>query len=237
MSPGRLRVSNLTAGYDRDIVSGVTFEGKAGEILVLMGRSGSGKSTLLKAIAGQIPFAGSISFTDAGIETVSFLYQSPYAFPWLTAVNNVREATGVSAQSARTLLDGIKLETAHAKYPFEMSGGMLRRLGLMMALNGPQNIILLDEPFTGLDDWTKELAFEAVESAARTHKKLVILTTHSVEEALIIGDVILSLSGEPSDIAFQYRTQIERPRYGPQIDGAELGSAISAVRKNLAAVT
>jgi ABC-type nitrate/sulfonate/bicarbonate transport system ATPase subunit len=157
---------NAAFGYQSPIFSGLSFDVSPGEVVVLMGSSGCGKSTLLKALAGQFQLtSGTIDYTIDPLRDIGFLYQQPYAFPWMSAQENLTAVAGVEEAEALHNLDAFQLRDASALYPYQLSGGMLRRLGLLMALCGTHPLALLDEPFSGLDDWNKGIAFQAVEAA------------------------------------------------------------------------
>jgi sulfonate transport system ATP-binding protein len=219
-----LSVKNAAFGYQSPIFSGLSFDVSPGEVVVLMGSSGCGKSTLLKALAAQFQLtSGTIEYTIDPLRDIGFLYQQPYAFPWMSALENLMTVAGIGGTEARRSLKSFQLDDASSLYPYQLSGGMLRRLGLLMALCGPQPLALLDEPFSGLDDWNKGLAFQAVESAAKESGKGILLTTHSFEEAAVIGDRILAFGGQPAKFLMNEVVKQSRPRFD------EFGNSVDAL--------
>lgn len=219
-----LSAKDAAFGYQSPIFSGLSFDVSPGEVVVLMGSSGCGKSTLLKALAGQFRLtSGIIDYTIDPLRDIGFLYQQPYAFPWMSALHNLTTVAGIDGDEAFRNLKTFRLGDAAALYPYQLSGGMLRRLGLLMALCGTQPLALLDEPFSGLDDWNKGLAFHAVEAAAKERGKGIVMTTHSFEEAAIIGDRILAFGGRPAQFLMDEAVAQARPRFD------EFGNSVNAL--------
>lgn len=159
-----------------------------GERLAVMGPSGCGKTTLLRIALGLLrPTRGTVRCTFASIGTV---FQEPRLLPWRTALENVNLVLGDrrdSLEQARRYLAAVELEEAGAKYPRELSGGMQQRVALARALAVEADLLVLDEPFKGLDPDLKEriLALTAKKNAA------VLLVTHEESEAAALGCRIL----------------------------------------------
>ncbi|MBO4979820.1 MAG: ABC transporter ATP-binding protein [Clostridia bacterium] len=157
----------------------------------LMGASGIGKTTFLRVLAGLIrPDSGEIEST---FTRVSVKFQEPRLFDWLTVKQNVAAVlSGEEADSiAEKWLSAVGLEKHLHKYPHELSGGMAQRVALARALAYGGDLLLLDEPFSAVDEATKAPLLELIRAYAQSHA--VILVTHSKEEAELLGAKIVQL--------------------------------------------
>ena len=161
-------------------------------VLCLFGPSGCGKTTLLRVLCGlEKPEAGSLSEKPK----VAAMFQEDRLLPWLSIEKNLTAAAGISLQEAESWLRKMGLEQEKKALPESLSGGMQRRVAMARALAAESDLLLLDEPFTGLDGATKELLYPLIREAAE--KKPVILVTHHREEAEALGAEILELTGPP----------------------------------------
>ena len=200
---------------------------RSNEIVGLLGRSGSGKSTLLRSIAGLItPTAGRIGVSDLpGDETahgVAMVFQTFALFPWLTVQKNVElglEAKGVPADERRkrslAAIDLIGLDGFENAYPKELSGGMRQRVGLARALVVQPSILLMDEPFSALDELTAEtLRTDLLDlwSEGRMPIRSILLVTHNIEEAVLMCDRILVFSSNPGRVIAEIKVDLPQPR-------------------------
>jgi sulfonate transport system ATP-binding protein len=213
-----VRVDNATFGYwvgDRfhAAVSGVSFEIAPRETLVLIGPTGCGKTTLLKAVAGFIaPAAGSITIggkrtLEPGPDRVLVFQEFDQLFPWRTVLDNVAYPLRVNGRSrraarerAREFLSVTKLLPAVDRYPHQLSGGMKQRVAIARALALEPTLLLMDEPFGSLDAITRQrLQAELRRVVEQTHLTLLFVT-HSIEEALLLGEHVVVLRGSPSTV-------------------------------------
>lgn len=195
---------------EQRVFEGIDLTFKSGTITALMGPSGSGKSSLLKLIAGMIaPSAGRIEADFPVTEQVAMLFQTPYCFPWMTVQQNLAAVTpGADGDlRSRSVLESIGLEDVSHRHPWTLSGGMLRRLCLAMTLQTGRDVILLDEPFAGLDDWTRDQMIGLLGrwAEANRHRALVVLSTHSFYEAARLAHRVIFVDREaglviPADI-------------------------------------
>ena len=186
-----IRLENITLSYGgQTVLQDCTLRVQAGERVALMGPSGCGKTSLLNAVAGVLPLPG---VTVAG--AVSYVFQESALFPWLTAAENVNVVLGDSADTlpqAKDWLAQAGLEDCADKYPHQLSGGQKRRVAILRALAYGGDVLLLDEPFQGLDETAQQRMAELIDQAwtGRT----LLLATHDVREAELLGCRVLTYS-------------------------------------------
>jgi NitT/TauT family transport system ATP-binding protein len=213
-----LQVEHVRLGYwtprGFDVaVADVSFEVHVGERIIVIGPSGCGKSTLLKAVAGFVePVAGAIrvagrtSLTPGPDRAVVF-QEFDQLFPWRTVLGNVAYPLRVNgrsrreaAKAAREYLELTRLGHAGDRYPHQLSGGMKQRVAIARALALEPSLLLMDEPFGSLDAITRQrLQTELMRIVEQTRVTLLFVT-HSIEEALVLGDRIVVLSEGPSRV-------------------------------------
>jgi ABC-type nitrate/sulfonate/bicarbonate transport system ATPase subunit len=201
----------LTKRYDETVVfEDLDFGIGAGEIFCLLGPSGCGKTTLLHLIAGlEDPTDGGVYFEGDRIEGPDYrrgvVFQDPHLYPWRTVRENIEfgpDVRGEEADDERVdeLIDMIGLEEFEDAKPSELSGGMAQRVSLARTLaNGP-DLLLLDEPFSALDELTKmELQDELLELVDAL-ELTVVFVTHDIDEAVYLGDRVAVMDGEEGGI-------------------------------------
>jgi NitT/TauT family transport system ATP-binding protein len=209
------------------VLSDVSMKMKSGEIVALLGRSGSGKSTLLRIIAGLTrPTEGTVKIggepVDGPAKDVAMVFQSFALFPWLDVLDNVEigpRSNGVPLDETRKralkAIDTIGLDGFESAYPKELSGGMRQRVGFARALVMQPKILLMDEPFSALDVLTAEtLRTDLLDlwQEGRMPIKGILMVTHNIEEAVLMGDRILVLSSNPGRIASEIPVTLPHPR-------------------------
>ena len=209
------------------VLSDVTLNLKAGEIVALLGRSGSGKSTLLRIISGLTrPTEGSVTISGEPVngpaKDVAMVFQSFALFPWLDVLDNVEiglRADGVPLEETRKralqAIDTIGLDGFESAYPKELSGGMRQRVGFARALVMQPKILLMDEPFSALDVLTAEtLRTDLLDlwSEGRMPIRSILLVTHNIEEAVLMCDRILVFASNPGRILTEIRVTLPQPR-------------------------
>ncbi len=195
-----------------------------GEFLCLLGPSGCGKSTLLRIVAGLTPASGGEvridgrPVVDPGPDR-AVVFQDYALFPWMTVGRNVEfglEARGVAPgrrrQVSGELLQAVGLAPFAEKFPHHLSGGMKQRVSIARALAVDPVLLLMDEPFGALDAQTRYVMQRELLRIWRTYKKTVLFVTHSIEEALYLGDRVLVMSARPGRIKAEIRVPSERPR-------------------------
>lgn len=175
------------------VLHGVNWQLPTSGIVCLRGASGCGKTTLLRLLAGlEQPSSGRVVGLDEGRTAVCF--QEDRLLPWCTALENVTLACE-DADRARELLCRFGLEDCLHSRPAQMSGGQQRRVALARALSVSADLLLLDEPFTGMDAATWGLVVPTIAAFAETRP--VVLVTHVIEEAQALGARVLELGGAP----------------------------------------
>ena len=186
-----LALKDITVKFDKQtVLEKVSFCFADGKIHAITGASGIGKTTLINTVAGLItPSKGKI-ISDH--KKVGYIFQEPRLFPWLSAIENV-ECVCADKQRAKDILEALLPDSAH-KYPDELSGGMKQRVSIARALAYDPDLILLDEPFKGLDEDTKQSVIKTVSSFLVG--KTAILITHDKDE-LDMCDHVYKLEGTP----------------------------------------
>ncbi len=230
------RIRGRRQAEDRilNVLGGVSFDVRQGEVVSLIGESGCGKTTLLKIIQGLIRLDGGTILVD-GVQVTSpgrdrgFVFQHASLLPWRNALHNVEfglELQGIPAPErvarARQLLALVGLEQAADHYPHQLSGGMQQRVGLARALAIDPAILLMDEPFSALDAQTREvLQAELLRIHGQTGKTTVFVT-HDLDEAIYLSDRVVVLAAKPGrvkqviDIPFTYpRPELPELRGNP----------------------
>ena len=196
----------------------------AGSFTVIIGPNGCGKSTLLRLVAGLLqPTAGSVAVSGhqprQGDGRVGLAFQQPRLLPWRTTLDNVAlplEIAGVPPaqrrERAAAALERVGLEGAADLRPTELSGGMAQRAALARALIGDPGVLLLDEPFSALDALTRETFDAELQRLWLERRRTVILVTHSVSEAIGLGDRVVVMSPRPGRVARAVDVDLPRPR-------------------------
>jgi len=195
---------------------------KIGEIVAVIGGSGCGKSTLLRAIAGLDPAtSGAITLDGETIkaphEKIGIIFQEPRLLPWLSVADNVAFglSDGTRAQrreGAAAALARVGLLDKASAWPRELSGGQAQRVAIARALVPRPEVLLLDEPFSALDAFTRaDLQDHLLDLWADTRPTLV-LVTHDVDEAVVLADRILVMKPRPGRLFEEVRVDLARPR-------------------------
>ena len=192
-----IRISNLVKTFaEKPIIENLDLTLPERGIVAISGPSGCGKTTLLNLLAGLLtPDAGNI--TGENRDLVSMVFQEDRLLPWLSALENIALVAS-SHESAARWLKRMQLAPYASYYPEALSGGMRRRVALARALAFKSSILLLDEPFQGMDAELKLLVYELIREAGRT--RLVVLVTHDTADILELADSILLAGGPPLNL-------------------------------------
>jgi len=194
-----------------------------GEMVCFLGPSGCGKSTLLRIIAGfEAPSDGHVSINDKPVTGPSadhiFVFQHSGLFPWMTVAENV--SLGLRhlknhrsrLEQVKEFIEMVELEGFEQHYPRQLSGGMQRRAELARALAVNPDIMIMDEPFSGLDFLTHMKMREEVVNMHAFIRKTILLVTHNIDDALIMGDRIVILGNCPTRVIMDRTLDFPRPR-------------------------
>jgi NitT/TauT family transport system ATP-binding protein len=243
-------VSFPVAGTQRlEALGGIDLVIEPGEVVALIGPNGSGKSTLLRVVAGLLaPDRGSVAIDGAPVvgpsPRIGLVFQEPRLLPWRTTAENVAyplELAGVPEEERNSrveaLLEMVGLEGAAAVIPSRLSGGMRQRAALARTLARDPAVLLLDEPFSALDELTRErLNLELLDIAARTGST-VLIVTHSVQEAIFLADRVVVISERPGRVVADLPVDLPRPRSLGDLDAAVVTATARTIREHLGADT
>ena len=218
-------VSFRYPGAETDTLKNINLEIKPGEFLCVVGKSGCGKSTLLNLIAGlEKPTEGKIFLNGKEVKAPSsertVMFQEHALFPWLNVIQNIKfgmEINGVPKKEqdcrAEKYLKMMQLEDYKNYAIHQLSGGMRQRVALARAFTMDSEILLMDEPFSALDKQTSNhLRQELQDIWMKTHQTIFFIT-HSVEEAVYLGDRVVVMSGEDGGIKNIVPIELDRPRH------------------------
>jgi NitT/TauT family transport system ATP-binding protein len=229
--PDIVETRGISKVYDGDIraLEGIDLGFPEGRMTTLLGPSGCGKTTLLKIIAGLLePSAGEVRVSGAPVigpgPERALVFQDFALMPWADVLRNVGfglELRGVAKAereaTARRYIDKVGLAGFEARYPHELSGGMKQRVGLARALAVNAEVLLMDEPFSAVDEQTRRQFQEDLLHLLSAEKKTVIFVTHSIEEAVYVSDRIVLLSPGPGRVSRIFHPTIDRGRGPDQI--------------------
>ncbi|MCL2584932.1 MAG: ABC transporter ATP-binding protein [Streptosporangiales bacterium] len=220
-----IRVEKVTKKYGpRTVLSGVSFDVGPHEIVSVVGPSGCGKTTLLRCVAGLTePSGGTVSIGGQTVtkppEGVGVVFQHFGLFPWKTVSGNVAygltvRGTPRAAVTARVrdLIAMVGLEGFERSYPHQLSGGMQQRAGLARALAIEPRVLVMDEPFASLDAQTRDLLQLEMLRILDQRPAATLFVTHSIDEAVLMGDRIVVLTGHPGSVHDVVDVGIPRPR-------------------------
>ncbi len=208
-----------------EVLKDISIEFPAGELTVIVGPSGCGKSTLVNIMAGfETPDTGSVSVDGKPIQGPAkdrmVVFQETALIPWQTTLENVTfgpkmrgEKKGASLKKeAEDLLIKVGLGEFMNKYPIQLSGGMQRRAELARALINEPNVMIMDEPFRGLDAMSRSLMQEFFLQLFDENRKTNIFVTSEIDEAIFLADNLVILSNKPTRVQKVIKIDLPRPR-------------------------
>jgi NitT/TauT family transport system ATP-binding protein len=208
-------------------VDDVSLEIASGEFLVIVGPSGCGKTSLLNAVNGFVPIAeGSIQVDgrpvrEPGLDR-AMVFQEYALFPWLNVAKNIsfglehadrKHSSAHIAERVQAMVDLVGLHGFERHYPHELSGGMRQRVGLARALAVEPNVLLMDEPFAAIDAMTREVMQTELLKILSKSSPTVVFITHSIDEALMLGDRVVAMSRRPGRIKEVIDVPFAKPRW------------------------
>lgn len=247
-----IQVKSISKSY-RDPVSdaeirtldNVSITAADDDFLVLLGPSGCGKSTLLNIIAGLVPHdtgAGEVlvhgrPVTGPNPALMAYMFQDSVLYPWRTVIKNIEfglEAQPIDRRERRAramrYLELVGLRDFADYYPRQLSGGMSQRVSLCRALALEASIILMDEPFGALDEQSRIILGDELIEIWRKVRRTVVFVTHSLTEAVYLGDRIAVFTARPGRIKFEIKNDLPRPR---TIGAPEFNMMVETLWQNL----
>lgn len=222
-----LGYTNPHDGQFNYVLKNLNIDLRASEVTALLGPSGVGKSSLLRVLAGlQKPQNGTILFHGKPLKSpnpeLGFVFQEHCLLPWLNLEENVafglnfHNQKKIDKQTIKHKVDQAIAEVglSHAKkrYPSELSGGMAQRASLARCLARSAEILLLDEPFSALDEITRAEMQKLLLAINQRRKTAAILVTHDIDEALLVSDRILLIGGQPGSLLKDWSISFSHPR-------------------------
>ncbi|MDP2157636.1 MAG: ABC transporter ATP-binding protein [Nitrospirota bacterium] len=226
---GEVNVKDLSKVYEKDgqcltVLQDCNLHIEKGRLTVLMGPSGCGKTVLINLIAGyEEPTSGTIRINDAPVTGPGsdrlVVFQETALFPWMNVYSNVTFGCAVKGvpnreikERAEVILKKVGLYEFRDKYPSQLSGGMQRRAELARAMINDPKIMILDEPFRGLDAMTRQLMQEfyvgLFEEVGRTN----LFITHEIDEAIFLADKLVIMTYQPGKVKVEIEVDLPRPR-------------------------
>lgn len=234
------------SGHDEVVaLQEVSFSVGEGEFVTVVGRSGCGKTTLLKLTAGLLrPSAGAVQVAGAPVRgpltNVGIVFQAPVLLAWRRAIDNVLlqvEARKLRVENYRKraleLLDLTGLKGFEERYPSELSGGMQQRVSISRALIHDPPLLLMDEPFGALDAITRDEMNLELLRIWQEAKKTVLFITHSIPEAIFLGDRVIVMTPRPGKVSEIVNIDLPRPRTTALRDEPKFISYVKHIRKRL----
>jgi ABC-type nitrate/sulfonate/bicarbonate transport system ATPase subunit len=194
------KVFENAAGERQDVLAGVKFSLRAGEVGVLVGPSGCGKSTMLRILAGlDHDYQGHVSRPPSA--RIGMVFQEPRLLPWRSVEENVRLAAPLADEAKLSALFTILELTAHrSHFPGELSLGLARRVALARAFAVEPDFLILDEPLASLDDALAARLREQIATLVGSRSVMTLLVTHNMDDAVRLGDRLFVLSPRPAKI-------------------------------------
>jgi NitT/TauT family transport system ATP-binding protein len=225
-------------GFAKEVVHNCSFTIERGKLTVMIGPSGCGKSTLIRLVAGfERPSSGTIMVDDKpvtgpGVDRL-VVFQESALFPWMTTYDNIMygprargEDTPEMRDFAEALLQKVGLSAFRKKYPSQLSGGMQRRAELARSMINRPNVMILDEPFRGLDAMTKRLMQEYYANLYDEFRRTTFFVTTDIDEAIYLADRILIMTNIPTQVRAVIDVNLPRPRQVENITESDEANAI-----------
>lgn len=218
-----------------------------GSFSAVIGSSGCGKSTLLKIMAGLLaPSSGSVVLAGTPVtgtrRDIGMMFQQATLFPWRTTIENVvlpieirdgKRAAQAKHEDARKLLDLVGLKGFENVYPSELSGGMAQRAAICRMLITEPEVLLLDEPFSALDELSREFMNMELQRVCMARNATAFLVTHSIPEAVILSDVVYVMKPRPGRIVEAVEVDLPRPRTLDMLTTPRFGAIVQQIRNRL----
>jgi NitT/TauT family transport system ATP-binding protein len=248
--PAKLEARDVTIHYwvERSsrpflAVDRATLEVRPGEFVAIVGPSGCGKTTFINAVDGLLPISGgSLTLNGQPITKPgpdrAMVFQQASLLPWRTVLGNVRYGLELQGrlpkaevtERSRRFIDLVGLSGFEDSFPMELSGGMQQRVNLARALATDPDMLLLDEPFAALDAQTREVLQEELLRIMQQERKTMVFVTHSIDEAILLGDRVAVLSARPGRLRELVEVPFPRPR---QVDDVRTDPRFAELREHI----
>ncbi len=233
-------------GNDVKALTGVNLEINRGEFVSLLGPSGCGKTTLLRSVAdlqepteGYIRISGQTPREIRFQQKFGFVFQQPVLFDFRTVKKNVELPLEIMyyskedrAKRAEEMLEMVGLTDFKNHYPNQLSGGMQQRVNIARAFGIRPDIVLMDEPFSALDEFTKEKLYEDLLRIWRSTNKTILFVTHNIQEAVFLSDRVCVLSPHPGRLSAVVDIDLPRPRTLDLRDTQHFSELVMKVRNS-----
>lgn len=240
-------LTHVSKTYARNAVvalEDVSLTLRKGSFTSVIGSSGCGKSTLLKIMAGLIPPSkGRVILQEKPVtgprRDIGMMFQQATLFPWKTAVENIvlpieirdgKAEAKKALDKAYALLDIVGLKGFENVYPNELSGGMAQRASICRMLITEPAVLLLDEPFSALDELSRDMMNMELQRICREQNATAFLVTHSIQEAVILSDEIIVMKPRPGRIAEIVDVDLPRPRTLDMMTTPKFGEIVDHIR-------
>lgn len=244
-----IRLQNVSMTYSDSgnsvpALQGVSLDVEKGEFISLLGPSGCGKTTLLRIVADLLQPSGGSVLVDGDTprrarlqKKYGIVFQSPVLYEWRTVQKNVelplelmKLSKGERTARAEKMLDMVGLLDFAGHYPQQLSGGMQQRVGIARALALRPEFLLMDEPFSALDEFTREKLNEDLLDIWQKTNKTVLFVTHNIAEAVFLSDRICVLSPHPGRLSAIVNVDLPRPRTKEMRDAPAFSALVAKVR-------
>lgn len=240
---GHIELRSVSKSYGtgenfKEVIKDCSLEITSGVLTVMIGPSGCGKSALIRLIAGfEKPSSGSITIDGRPVNGPGkdrlVIFQESALFPWMTTEDNILygpraagEDNSKNKDLANFLIDKVGLNQFKKKFPNQLSGGMQRRCELARALINQPEVMVLDEPFRGLDEMTKELMWEYYANLYEENKATNFFVTTDIDEAIFLADRLIIMTNIPTRVAAVIDIDIPKPRRLSNIFDSDQANAI-----------
>ena len=214
-------IRNIKKEYKKDnekylAIDSISFDILEGEIVTIVGKSGFGKTSLLNILSGlDKDYKGNIIYGN-NKPRISYMFQNDALLPWKSVLDNsllglelLKELNDKNINKVKSLLKEYGLEKYIYKKPGELSGGQKQRVALVRSLATNPDLLLLDEPFSALDYFTRILVSEDVRKIIKSNNLSAVVITHDIGEAISLGDKVVVLSDAPSKVKNIYKTNFK----------------------------
>ena len=238
------RLSKTYASNHLTALTDVNLTLTKGEFVSVVGSSGCGKSTLLKIMAGLMPpTTGRVVLRDRPVtgprDDIGMMFQQATLLPWKTTVENIvlpigirkgRAAARAAVPRAQELLRLVGIGDFGHVYPGELSGGMAQRASICRMLISNPEVLLLDEPFSALDELTRDFMNMELQRICAEQQSTAFLVTHSLAEAVILSDRVLVMKPRPGRIVEEIKIDLPRPRTLEMVNTTHFGEIVGHIR-------